>query len=90
MMGVGKTMGKRGKNVGFLFLYLLYGIIGTGILLFLLSWGSDWFYARDIWVIGAALRIGEWVITLGAVIMFIIWIVMLFRVIFGLEKDLET
>ena len=88
-MGVGKTMGKRGKNVGLLFLYLLYGIIGTGILLFLLSWGSDWFYARDIWIIGAALRIGEWVIAIGVAIMFIIWLVMLFRVIFGFEKELD-
>jgi predicted membrane protein len=84
-----KAISTRAKSFGsvlLLGLYFLIGIAVTGLILFLISLGAEFFYAKDWWILGAILRIAEWIIGIPATIMALIfiamWIYYLFKAIF--------
>jgi hypothetical protein len=67
-------------------LWFLIGIAVTGLILFLINLGANYFYEIDWWILGAILRVAEWVIGVPAAIMALIflgaWIYYLFKAIF--------
>jgi uncharacterized membrane protein len=84
-----KAISTRAKSLGsvlLLGLYFLIGIAVTGLILFLISLGAEFFYAKDWWILGAVFRVAEWVIGIPATIMALIfvgvWIYYLFKAIF--------
>jgi len=85
----GKTLG--GALLGFpiMLLYLILAVI----LVTFLAFEAQWFYSREWWILGTIFRIGEMVVGIGLAIyfifFFIMWLVMLVRVVLGVEKELE-
>lgn len=86
----------RGKTLGFVLLgglYIFIPLISGAIFVFLLGLGSEWFYAKDWWILGAIFRLGEWLVSISVglycLFFFVMWLVLVTRVILGLEKELE-
>lgn len=67
-----KVLGRiatTGKGIGEVLLILLWLVVGaaiTALVLFLLELGATFFYTIDWWVLGAILRVGQWVIGIPA------------------------
>lgn len=68
-------LGRTGMSIGqicLLLLWLFLGAAATALVLFLLELGAIFFYEIDWWILGAILRITQWVIGVPAAIMFVV------------------
>ena len=78
-MKILNRLGRTGMGIGQICLVLLWIFLGaaaTALVLFLLELGATFFYEIDWWILGAILRIAQWVIGVPAAIMFIISLAM--------------